>query len=145
DAKSHPVGQKKPSPWGLFDIYGNVCERISDRYSRSYYSTSPKIDPTGPRHGIQSRLEYTLTLPRSGEYRLTARVVTVNDGQRLNVSANGVGSGISMEMPFTVGEWQESEPVSLTLKEGENVLQFWRDQPPQYGLAIKDFTLTPVK
>lgn len=145
DAKSHPVGQKKPSPWGLFDIYGNVCERISDRYSRSYYSTSPKIDPTGPRHGIQSRLEYTLTLPRSGEYRLTARVVTVNDGQRLNVSANGAEPGITMEMPFTVGEWQESEPVSLTLKEGENVLQFWRDQPPQYGLAIKDFTLTPVK
>ena len=145
DAKSHPVGQKKPSPWGLFDIYGNVCERISDRYSRSYYSTSPKIDPTGPSQGVQSRLEYTLTLPRSGEYRLTARVVTVNDGQRLNVSANGIGSGISMEMPFTVGEWQESEPISLTLKEGENVLRFWRDQPPQYGLAIKEFTLTPVK
>ena len=36
-AKSHPVGQKKPNPWGFYDIYGNVCERISDKYARNYY------------------------------------------------------------------------------------------------------------
>jgi hypothetical protein len=48
-------------------------------------------------------------------------------------------------MPFTLGQWQESQPVTLTLDEGENTLRFWRNKPPQYGLAIKDFTLTPVK
>ena len=30
-AKSHPVGQKKPNPWGFYDIYGNACERIADK------------------------------------------------------------------------------------------------------------------
>ena len=104
-----------------------------------------KVPLTALSLGVRSRLEYRVTLPHSGEHRLTARVVTVNAGQRLNVSANGVGSGIPMEMPFTVGEWQESEPVALTLKEGENVLRFWRDQPPQCGLAIMEFALTPAK
>jgi hypothetical protein len=144
-AKSHPVGQKKPNPWGLYDIYGNVCERISDKYSRNYYSISPKVDPTGPSQGTKSRFEYQVTVPKSGEYSLTAQVVTANYNQRLNVSVNDDDSQITMEMPFTVGNWQECEPITLTLAKGENTLRFWRNQPPQYGLAIKEFTLTPVK
>ncbi len=145
DAKSHPVGQKKPNPWGLYDIYGNVCERISDKYARNYYSISPKVDPTGPSQGEKSRFEYTITAPRSGKYALTVRVVTNQYEQRLNVAVNDDQSKAVIEMPFTLGQWQESEPVTLTLEEGENTLRFWRDQPPQYGLAIEEFTLTPVK
>jgi formylglycine-generating enzyme required for sulfatase activity len=144
-AKSHPVGQKKPNPWGLYDIYGNVCERISDKYSRSYYSISPRVDPTGPSQGTNSRFEYKVVAPRSGQYSLTARVVTANYHQRLNVSAGDADSGLVLEMPFTLGKWQESPPVTLTLDEGENTLRFWRNKPPQYGLAIKDFTLRPLK
>jgi hypothetical protein len=130
---------------GLYDIYGNVCERISDKYARNYYSISPKVDPTGPSQGTQSRFEYKVSAPRSGKYSLTAQVVTANYDQRLNVSVNAADSEIVMEMPFTVGAWQDSKPVTLTLEEGENTLRFWRNQPPQYGLSIKDFTLTPVK
>jgi formylglycine-generating enzyme required for sulfatase activity len=145
EAKSHPVGQKKPNPWGLYDIYGNVCERISDKYSRSYYSISPKVDPTGPRQGVRSQIEYQVNVPAAGKYALTARVVTANSDQRLNVAVNGAHTPTVMEMPFTIGQWQESQPVTLTLAQGENTLRFWRDQPPQYGLAVKDFTLAPVK
>jgi formylglycine-generating enzyme required for sulfatase activity len=143
--KSHPVGQKKPNPWGLYDIYGNVCERISDTYARNYYAQSPKVDPTGPRQGTKSHFEYKVTVPRSGKCSLTARVVTANYDQRLTVSANDADSESAMEMPFTVGNWQDSKPVTLTLEEGENTLRFWRDQPPQYGLAIKSFALKPVR
>jgi len=143
--RSHPIGQKKPNPWGLYDIYGNVCERISDKYARNYYAQSPKKDPTGPSQGTKSRFEYKVTVPRSGKYTFTAQVVTANYDQRLNVSVNDADSEIAMEMPFTVGNWQDSKPVTLTLEEGENTLRFWRDQPPQYGMAIKDFTLMPVK
>jgi formylglycine-generating enzyme required for sulfatase activity len=143
--KSHPVGQKKPNPWGLYDIYGNVCERISDTYARNYYSISPKEDPSGPSQGTNSRFEYQVNAPQAGKYSFTARVVTANYDQRLNVFVNDAESERVMEMPFTAGNWQESKPVTLTLKEGENTLRFSRDKPPQYGLAIKDFKLTPVK
>src|SRR5207344_2343585 len=28
----HEVGQKQPSPWGLYDIYGNASEWVLDQY-----------------------------------------------------------------------------------------------------------------
>lgn len=143
--RSHPVGQKKPSPWGLHDIYGNVCERISDKYARNYYSISPRQDPTGPSQGDRSHFEYTVDVPESGPYDLTARVVTVNDHQRLNVSVGDSGSKSVLELPFTLGMWQESRPVTLNLEAGENRLKFWRDRPPQYGISVREFTLTPLK
>ncbi len=33
---------------------------------------------------------------------------------------NDADSEITLEMPFTVGNWQDSRPITLTLEEGEN-------------------------
>jgi formylglycine-generating enzyme required for sulfatase activity len=48
DQKTHPVGQKKPNRWGLYDMYGNVSVWCEDVYDPNYYKTSPAADPHGP-------------------------------------------------------------------------------------------------
>jgi formylglycine-generating enzyme required for sulfatase activity len=48
---AHPVGQKLPNPWGIFDMHGNVYEWVNDWYGQSYYASTPASDPPGPTTG----------------------------------------------------------------------------------------------
>jgi len=46
---THPVKQKKPNPWGLFDMLGNIYEWVWDRHGP--YPVKPVEDPMGAREG----------------------------------------------------------------------------------------------
>lgn len=146
---THPVGLKKANPFGIYDIYGNVNERVSDTYAADYYAQGKgeaMVNPTGPSQGVKCAIRYEVkNVPVAGEYFLTAWVCTVTARQRLKVSTSeggGVDEGTILKLPYTVGDWKESEPVTLQLKEGDNTLHFWRDDPPQYGVSIREFVLT---
>jgi len=84
--------------------------------------------------------EYTFNAPKAGKYALTARVVTPSWKQHLTVKANG-GNPVDIALPYTVGMWDKTQPVEITMTMGKNVLTFSRKGK---GLTIRDFTLKPV-
>jgi hypothetical protein len=84
--------------------------------------------------------EYTFDAPKAGKYQLVVDIATPRPNQKLFATANG-GSPVEMALPYTIGLWGKTEPVSIELKAGSNVLKF-------HGPAratFDQFTLTPTK
>jgi len=96
------------------------------------------------RIGNAEPFEYTIDAPAAGKYALSARVVTVSPDQHLLVAANDATEPVDITIPYTLGKWDTTPPVEISLAKGRNVLRFSRPEPVK-GLTIRDFTLTPVK
>lgn len=78
--RTHPVGEKKPNRWGIYDLYGNVSEWCEDVYSPNYYQNSPAIDPHGPPNTGQD----VKRVMRGGSWKASADMcrATVRQGER---------------------------------------------------------------
>lgn len=88
--------------------------------------------------------DYTVNVPRAGKYTLAAKVVTVQEGQKFLLAMNDGNSPIEIAVPYTIGKWQQTQPVEVSLVNGRNVIHFSLKEGSR-GVSLKELTLTPAK
>jgi hypothetical protein len=88
--------------------------------------------------------EYEVEVPKAGKYAMRVRVVTLQEGQRFLITANGEKTALEVAVPYTVGMWQFTEPVQLSLKQGKNIIRLALKEGSR-GVSIKDFMLIPME
>ena len=84
------VGQKKPNPWGLHDMHGNVAEWTLDEHKEDFYAECKK----------QGTVKNPLAIPLV-EYPRVVRGGSWDDGPRRTRSAARVGS---------TEDWKQQDP-----------------------------------
>ncbi len=97
----------------------------------------------GGQQMIYSRpISCEVEVSRAGRYALVARVVTVGWDQEIHVTTND-GNPVKIDIPYTLGMWETTEPVVISLVQGKNKLAF--SGPSSRSFALKDFTLMPIR
>jgi formylglycine-generating enzyme required for sulfatase activity len=95
--KPHRVAAKQPNALGLYDVLGNVWERVSDQFEQHYYEKSPARDPKGP-----SSAEFDLgNGVRGGGYFSAGQNVLLSTREGANVqNSESVGVRCVLETKF---------------------------------------------
>jgi formylglycine-generating enzyme required for sulfatase activity len=73
NSQTRPVGGKAGNGFGLHDMAGNVWEWVNDRFSSSYYASSPAQNPAGPASGTSRVLRGGSWVNNSNNLRASIR------------------------------------------------------------------------
>ena len=85
-----------------------------------------------------------ITFDEGKKYKLSILLCTVHlNQQKLKLQTNNRKTIYEIQIPYTVGEWQETEPIDIEV-ESLKTLEFYRVKASDcFGIAIKEFILTP--
>jgi iron(II)-dependent oxidoreductase len=98
------------SPYGVFQLSGNVAEWVADWYDPKYYASAPDQNPKGPETGTQRSFRGGGWIDSTPSVRVAQR-----NGTDPNTKMNWMGFRCARDAKET-GEASESKPMQTGLR-----------------------------
>ena len=115
---SHPVKQKQPNAYGLYDMLGNVMEWCNDWYGS--YESTPQKNPKGPKTGTER-------VNRGGSWYRDAEEVRVSS--RNKFAPNGYTPEIGLRLALSINHIEETTEVVDPAEEGNAAIKKMSSAP----------------
>jgi len=140
-AQQRPVLPISTSPDGIITIPASAvsCKKKSVDIMWSFDDGQQLLHSGGSVSDPDSvAFEYEVRVDEDSTYFLTANMTTWHMNTDLMLSVNSAEQ-VDIPMYFTLGYWNETQPVQVELTKGSNLLHFTRRS--EHALAIKEFFL----
>ena len=131
EAAYHEVGKKKPNPWGLHDMHGNVAELVVDQYVENWYKQlSEKSQPLSWKDTINWPTKQYPKLARGGGYESEAEELRSAIRHELKADVNGRDPQLPRSPHwYSKGFWVGMRLVSPAKEPTEEEKQKYWDAP----------------
>jgi hypothetical protein len=145
DENAPPLPFEVEAKGGVIIPAASFTESNGKKHVRSHQSfgSGTQLHLIDGEGYVSYEIPANVTFQEDKEYMLTAKVCTVHlKQQNLQLEIDG-GEEYEIEIPYTLGEWQDTKPIKIEVG-GLSVMKFFRQKADDcFGLAIKSFTLSP--
>mmetsp|Transcript_8180 Transcript_8180/g.20608 ORF Transcript_8180/g.20608 Transcript_8180/m.20608 type:complete len:601 (-) Transcript_8180:111-1913(-) len=145
DEKAPPLPFEVEAKGGIIIPAASFTESNGKKFVMSHQSFGggTQLHLTNGEGYVSYEIPANVTFQEDKQYMLTATVSTVHlNQQKLQLEVDG-GEIYEIEIPYTMGEWMDTEPIKIEVG-GLSLLKFFRKKADDcFGLAIKSFTLSP--
>jgi hypothetical protein len=115
----------------------DVMKSFDLRGEQILHNGGDYVDPSASSFG------YVFYMAEAGTRYLTANITTWHMNTDLMLTTNTTAAPVTVPVYYTVGYWNQTQPIAVDLVAGKNVLTFMRSSSPEIAIKVPGHVSSP--